>query len=176
MVNKEATKKSSAKKPAKLTRKTKSKTPVVAVINKSESIKLEQTKKSKQVGYFVAVGRRKEAVARVRLNSGTGEIIINNIPFNQYFPIFEHQFIVRQPLQASGLESGVKVSVKVAGGGKSGQAEAVRHGIARALILMDPSLRKILKPLGFLTRDARVKERKKPGLKRARRAPQWQKR
>ncbi len=131
----------------------------------------------KSLGYIFAVGRRKEAVARVRLfSNGKGEIVINNQTLIQYFPNFEHQFIILQPLKYSGLSDKFNFQIKVAGGGKSGQAEAVRHGISRSLIIADEKLRKTLKPHGFLSRDARVKERKKPGLKKARRAPQWQKR
>ncbi|MFH1111634.1 MAG: 30S ribosomal protein S9 [Patescibacteria group bacterium] len=131
----------------------------------------------KSVGYIFTVGRRKEAVARVRLFiNGKGEMVVNGKPLNQYFPNFEHQFTILQPLKISGLADKVNFQVKVLGGGKVGQADAVRHGLSRALVLADEKLRKTLKPHGFLTRDARVKERKKPGLKKARRAPQWQKR
>ncbi len=176
MVKKETIKKPIVKKSTKSPRSVKTKASVVAVV-KQPITKTEQPIKSpKHTGYIMAVGRRKEAVARIRLDSGNGELLVNNLSLNQYFPIFEHQFIVRQPLKAADLEGKVNISIKVSGGGKAGQAEAVRHGIARVLIIMDPDLRKVLKPLGFLTRDARVKERKKPGLKKARRAPQWQKR
>lgn len=131
----------------------------------------------KTAGYIFTVGRKKEAVARVRLfNNGKGDIIINGKLLNQYFPNFEHQFCILQPLKVSGLFEKINLQIKVGGGGKVGQADAIRHGISRALVVLDEKLRKTLKPYGFLTRDARVKERKKPGLKKARRAPQWQKR
>ena len=124
-----------------------------------------------------ALGRRKTAAARVRLlPSGTGVITINNRPLSNYFTLFELQDAVRAPLRTVGKEDVFDISVRVAGGGIRGQAEAVRHGIARALIKWNTDLRKTLKAEGFLRRDPRSKERKKPGLKRARRAPQWSKR
>jgi len=123
-----------------------------------------------------AVGRRKTAAARVRLTPGKGEIVINGKPFAEYFPFFEWQEIIKAPLKAVGKEKTFDVSVKVNGGGLKGQATSVQHGIARALVLWNEELRKTLKTQGYLTRDARVKERKKPGLKKARRAPQWSKR
>ncbi|BAL98418.1 MULTISPECIES: 30S ribosomal protein S9 [Caldilinea] len=126
--------------------------------------------------YVEAVGRRKEATARVRLYPGTGEIIVNDKPANVYFGRALDQMILRQPLVLTGTESSYNISVKVHGGGESGQAAAVRLGIARALCERDPNLRPALKAAGFLTRDAREKERKKPGLKRARKAPQYTKR
>lgn len=123
-----------------------------------------------------AVGRRKTAAARVRLVPGKGEIIINGKPFVAYFPYFEWQEIIQAPLKAVAKEKTFDVSVKVNGGGLKGQATSVQHGIARALVEWNEELRKTLKTQGYLTRDARVKERKKPGLKKARRAPQWSKR
>lgn len=127
--------------------------------------------------YVLAVGRRKEAVARVRLfPKGTGLVTVNNVEMAKYFPTFDLQMIITQPAKAVGLDSKVDVRVKVTGGGKVGQAEAVRHGIARALLAFDEELRKTLRAGGFLTRDSRVKERKKYGLKKARRAPQFSKR
>lgn len=126
--------------------------------------------------YVEAVGRRKEATARVRLYPGTGEIIVNDKPVNVYFGRSLDQMILRQPLVLTGTESFYNISVKVRGGGESGQAAAVRLGIARALCERDPNLRPALKAAGFLTRNAREKERKKPGLKRARKAPQYTKR
>lgn len=122
------------------------------------------------------VGRRKCASARVRLVSGNGEITVNGQPLKEFFPYFEMQEIVLAPLKAVKKEKSVTATIKVSGGGKKGQAGAAAMGIARALIEMDEELRKTLKSLKFLTRDARVKERKKPGLKKARRAPQWSKR
>ena len=123
-----------------------------------------------------AVGRRKTASARVRLQPGTGNIVVNGKPYQEYFPYFEWQNIIVAPLKAIGKEKTFDVSVKIVGGGQKGQAVAVQHGIARALLVWDAELKKTLKTQGYLTRDTRVKERKKPGLKRARRAPQWSKR
>lgn len=123
-----------------------------------------------------AVGRRKTAAARVRLVTGSGKFEVNGKPMAQYFPYFEWQDTVMAPLKAVAKEKTFDVSVKVNGGGLKGQATAVQHGIARALVIWNEELKKSLKTLGYLTRDARAKERKKPGLKRARRAPQWSKR
>lgn len=125
---------------------------------------------------FRAVGRRKEAIARVRLTQGSGLFIVNEKPVETYFPSFELLQSVQAPLVQLNLRESFDVSVKVIGGGFRGQADAVRHGIARALLIVDPEYRKTLRSLGYLTRDPRVKERKKPGLKRARRAPQFSKR
>jgi len=122
------------------------------------------------------VGRRKTARARVRMKSGAGEIIINNKTLEQYFIFPEWQEMILAPLKSVGKLKVFDFSVRVAGGGVKGQAQAVQHGIARALANYDEDCKKTLKTQGFLTRDARVKERKKPGLKRARRAPQWSKR
>ena len=126
--------------------------------------------------YVEAIGRRKEASARVRIYPGTGEIVVNDKPVDDYFGRALDQMILRQPLALTGTEATLTVSVKVHGGGESGQAAAVRLGIARALVEQDANLRPVLKAAGFLTRDARAKERKKPGLKRARKAPQYTKR
>ncbi|MFA6512125.1 MAG: 30S ribosomal protein S9 [Patescibacteria group bacterium] len=128
-------------------------------------------------GYVYAVGRRKSAVARVRIyEKEPAEIIVNNKPLAEYFPFERYQQIVLGSLEAMGGHKKGKITVRVVGGGVRGQAECIRHGIARALIGVDPEARPTLKKVGYLTRDARVKERKKYGLKRARRAPQWQKR
>lgn len=134
------------------------------------------TKINTQIQHLKAVGRRKSAAARVRLNKGSGKIIVNNKTYQEYFPFFEWQELVQAPLKTVGRDKDFDISVKVQGGGKKGQAVAVQHGIARALVRENEDLRKTLKTTGYLTRDARVKERKKPGLKRARRAPQWSKR
>lgn len=123
-----------------------------------------------------AVGRRKSASARVRVDKGTGIIVVNGVPMEKYFASFEQQSIVLAPLKALGKDKDLDISVKVAGGGKKGQSVAVQHGIARVLLLWNEEFKKTLKTLGFLTRDPRVKERKKFGLKKARRAPQWSKR
>ena len=123
-----------------------------------------------------AVGRRKTAAARVRITPGKGEIIVNGKPLKEFFPILILQQKVFLPLVTVGREKGLDVSVKVAGGGVHGQADAVCHGIARALIKWDETLRPALKAEGLLTRDPRAKERKKPGLRKARRGHQWKKR
>ncbi|MDQ6747990.1 MAG: 30S ribosomal protein S9 [Candidatus Dormibacteraeota bacterium] len=123
-----------------------------------------------------AVGRRKEAVARVRLSPGEGRITINDREFREYFPRRLLQQVVVAPLKAVDAVKRYDVAAKVEGGGVSGQAGAVVQGIARALVSNEPDLRATLKSGGFLTRDARAKERKKPGLKRARKAPQYTKR
>lgn len=121
-------------------------------------------------------GRRKNATARTRLYTGSGQIVVNERPFDAYFPRKSLQMIVRQPLVLTKLLDKVDVKVIVQGGGVSGQAEAVRHGISRALLEVDPSLRGVLKKAGFLTRDARKKERKKYGLRAARARYQYSKR
>jgi small subunit ribosomal protein S9 len=126
--------------------------------------------------YVEAIGRRKTATARVRLYPGTGEIVVNDLPANVYFGRALDQMILRQPLSLTGTEATYNISVHVNGGGDNGQAAAVRLGIARALCESDINFRPVLKSAGFLTRDARAKERKKPGLKRARKAPQYTKR
>lgn len=123
-----------------------------------------------------AVGRRKSASARVRLTKGKGAMVINGKSLQEYFPYFEWQEIIEAPLKAVAEDKNLDISVKVQGGGKKGQAVAVQHGIARALVVYNEDYKKTLKSTGYLTRDARVKERKKPGLKKARRAPQWSKR
>lgn len=126
--------------------------------------------------YVEAVGRRKTSTARVRIYPGTGEIIVNDKPVDEYFGRALDQMILRQPLTLTGSTNTVNISVKVVGGGEAGQAGAVRLGIARALMMGDANLRAPLKSAGFLSRDARAKERKKPGLKRARKAKQYTKR
>ncbi len=127
--------------------------------------------------YIAATGKRKNAIAQVRLfSNGQGKIIINGKDLKEIFPQDLLRQNILEPLVLTGLRDSVNLSVIVSGGGLSGQSIAIRHGIARALVLMDLSYRKVLKQMGFLTRDPRVKERKKPGLKKARRAPQWSKR
>ena len=121
-------------------------------------------------------GRRKNATARTRLYTGSGQIIINGRPFENYFPRKSLQMIIRQPLVLTKLLEKTDVKVNVQGGGVTGQAEAVRHGISRALLDVDPDLRGMLKKAGFLTRDARKKERKKYGLRAARARYQYSKR
>jgi small subunit ribosomal protein S9 len=125
---------------------------------------------------FLATGKRKSSIARVTLLPGNGKITINKRDLEEFFPRPLHQTIVKQPLVVSGYEGNVDVRVRVHGGGISGQAGAVRHGVARALTEIDSELRGDLKRRGFLTRDARVKERRKAGLKKARKRPQFSKR
>ena len=125
---------------------------------------------------YQAVGRRKKAIARVRLIPGEGKIVINGREIDNYFGLDTLKLIVNQPLVAADLVGKVDVVVTVAGGGVSGQAGAIRHGISRALLTVNPEYRPTLKAAGFLTRDPRMKERKKYGLKAARRAPQFSKR
>jgi len=133
--------------------------------------------KPKPEKYFEADGRRKTAVARVQLfTQGEKTFLINRKPIEVYFPAAELQQIVKSPLEIMKCLDKFRVSVIVRGGGLHAQAEAMRHGITRALVLFNPDFRKRLKKAGFLTRDSRMRERKKFGLKRARRAPQWQKR
>jgi small subunit ribosomal protein S9 len=125
---------------------------------------------------YIATGKRKRSVARVIVRGGDGRITINDREIEEYFPRARHRTIVSSPLVATGYESNVEIRIRVHGGGISGQAGAVRHGIARALTEVDPELRGELKRRGFLTRDARAKERRKAGFKKARKKPQFSKR
>ncbi len=127
-------------------------------------------------GPVQATGRRKHSIARVQLKSGRGEIIVNGKPVSQYFGRKILDIIVRQPLVVTGTGDKFDIIARVQGGGMSGQAGALRHGIARALQEYDPEMRAALKKAGLLTRDPRMKERHKYGLKKARRAPQYSKR
>ncbi len=127
--------------------------------------------------YYQGTGRRKTAVARVRLFPGAGEFVVNGRAPADYFgarPVYQRELM--RPLEVAGYAQGFNVLVKVRGGGVSGQVGAVRHGVARALLDMDPALRPVLRNAGLLTRDPRMKERKKVGLKRARKRPQYTKR
>ena len=126
--------------------------------------------------YFYGTGRRKSSVARVRVYNGTGKITINDRDIDEYFGLETLKLIVRSPLAVDGVEDKFDIVVRVVGGGISGQAGAIRHGLSRALLQYDENLRPALKKAGFLTRDPRMKERKKYGLKAARRAPQFSKR
>ena len=126
--------------------------------------------------YFYGTGRRKKSVARVRVYPGTGKIIINDREIDNYFGLETLKLIVRQPLVLTETAEKFDVICKVQGGGVTGQAGAIRHGLSRALLQHDENLRPLLKKAGFLTRDPRMKERKKYGLKGARRAPQFSKR
>ena len=127
--------------------------------------------------YLYGTGRRKSAVARVRVfENGTGAITINGRDIDDYFGLDTLKLIVRQPLVTTDMLGKVDITVTVAGGGGSGQAGAIRHGLSRALVVLNPEFRAALKAAGFMTRDPRMKERKKYGLKAARRAPQFSKR
>jgi small subunit ribosomal protein S9 len=128
------------------------------------------------VNDFYGTGRRKTAAARVFLAPGSGNITVNNHPLDEYFGRETARMIVRQPLEVVQLTDKVDIKVTVRGGGNSGQAGAIRHGIARALLAQDESLRGSLRRAGFLTRDARAVERKKVGLRKARKRPQYSKR
>lgn len=133
--------------------------------------------KGKLNKYYEAVGRRKTAIARVRLfTRGDKAFIVNELPFEKHFPSPEFKSIIEAPLIKMNCADRFRISVLVKGGGVNAQAEAIRHGIARALVLFNADFKKRLKKSGYLTRDPRMKERKKPGLRRARRAPQWAKR
>ena len=126
--------------------------------------------------YFAATGRRKNSIARVRIVDGNGTVTVNDRPFAAYFPRESNRLIIMQPLELAKLEAKIDVFANVNGGGLSGQAGAIKHGISRALVTMDESLKKDIKKAGFLTRDARMRERKKYGRKRARRRFQFTKR
>lgn len=154
-------------------------------IKKTEKVKKVRKKIKKAIPkvelraekYFEAEGRRKTAVARVRLwTKGKKEFLINKKSLEEYFPTFELRQTTKSSLEKMKCLDKFRILVMVKGGGLSSQAEAIRHGLARVLVLFNSDFRKRLKKAGFLTRDARMRERKKFGLKRARRAPQWQKR
>ena len=126
--------------------------------------------------YFYGTGRRKKSVARVRIYPGSGSITINNRDIDDYFGLDTLKLIINQPFAVTETEGKFDIVANVKGGGMSGQAGAIRHGVARALLTVDENYRSALKKAGFLTRDPRMKERKKYGLKAARRAPQFSKR
>ena len=154
-----------AKEAKKVTKK-----PIVKKVEEPEVV-------AKQVKYLEGVGRRKTAVARVRLiPQGEKAFLVNGKSINTYFPAIELQQTAKAALERMSCLDKFGISVKVKGGGITAQAEAIRHGIARSLVLFNPDFRKRLNKAGFLTRDPRMRERKKFGLKRARRAPQWSKR
>ncbi|MCC6564114.1 30S ribosomal protein S9 [Candidatus Uhrbacteria bacterium] len=161
---KEVKKKAPAKKAA---------TKKVAKAEEGEAV----TETSKGGSYLYAIGRRKSAIAKVRLiKNGKGLYTVNGKPMEEFFTTWESRSMVTSPIKIAGLEGAVDMSAETTGGGQMGQAEAVRLGISRALCELNPTYRKTLKKLGYLKRDPRAKERKKPGLRKARRAPQWSKR
>lgn len=134
---------------------------------------MEKTKNN----YIEAVGRRKTATARVRLTEASKtKVTVNGLPVNEYFKTSMLIATTTAPIVKGEVPGGYEISARVEGSGQVAQSEAIRHGVARALIKMDPELRTTLKKLGFLKRDQRTKERKKPGLRKARKAPQWSKR
>jgi len=136
----------------------------------------DETLIKKPERYVEAVGRRKTAIARVRLFTRSGDFTVNGRPYGAYFPTMEMQKTAEEALKKMKLWERFRVSIRARGGGLHAQAEAVRMGLARCLVKFNPDFRKRLKKAGFLTRDQRMKERKKFGLKKARRAPQWAKR
>jgi small subunit ribosomal protein S9 len=169
------TKKEVKKKESKKTIKQESKKEKEVVVKKQVAV--DDKKVDKKSEYLYAVGRRKTSVAQVRVfKKGTGEIVINEKKLDVFFKTSVLQEKLVDALKVVGQKDKLDVSIKVLGGGFNSQAEAARHGIARALIQLNPNFRKPLKKSGYLTRDPRRKERKKPGLKRARKAPQWKKR
>ncbi len=125
---------------------------------------------------YIGTGRRKSSTARVRLTRGSGQIVVNRLPLDEYFGRETSRMIVRQPLVTAEMENTFDIEVNVGGGGNSGQAGAIRHGITRALLVYDEALRRKLRKAGFVTRDAREVERKKVGLHKARKRPQYSKR
>ena len=129
-----------------------------------------------QITKYSAVGRRKEAIARVWLSPGKGDILVNQQPYEKYFIRETDRIIIKQPLQITNNISNYDIAANIKGGGLTGQAGALRHGIARALLLAEPGLKDLLRKHGFLTRDPRMKERKKYGQKGARKRFQWTKR
>ena len=145
-------------------------------VAKKPAAKKTTKKATAKAQEFLGTGRRKCSVARVRVTTGNGNITINDKTIDEYFDLETLKTIVRQPLVLTETLNSVDVVVNIYGGGKTGQAGAIRHGITRALIEFRPELRPELKKAGFVTRDARKKERKKYGLKKARRAPQFSKR
>lgn len=175
---------SKAEKKAPAAKKVAPKAEKKAPAAKKAAVKADETVEEapkmadmKKGSYLSAIGRRKEAIARIRIiKNGKGAMTVNGRPATSYFTTYELREIVQSPLKAVGQDDAVDVSAKVQGGGLRGQAEAVRLGTSRALIQLNPTFRKALKKLGFLSRDARVKERKKFGLRGARRAKQWSKR
>ena len=147
----------------------------VKKVRKTPAKKTTKTKSSK-VQEFLGTGKRKSSVARVRISVGTGKFIVNDKNLEEYFDLDTLIAIAKSPLVLTNTSSEVDVKVNVYGGGISGQAGAIRHGVTRALMLYRPELRPELKKAGYVTRDARIKERKKYGLKKARKAPQFSKR
>jgi len=170
-------KKTKTKKKTKAVKKTAKKPKTKKKKIEKESKKKVEKEEVIEVKYYEATGRRKRAVARIRMfTRGARNFLINNKSLKEYFPTYQLQKTALSALEKMKCLDKFNISVVVRGGGLNAQAEAVRHGTARALMLFNPDFRKRLKKAGFLKRDSRMRERKKPGLKRARRAPQWKKR
>lgn len=150
--------------------------PTTTTTKKAEESNEKQTIATPGGKYYYANGKRKTSVARVRLYKGKGEIVVNNKEVNKHFPIKELVGLINNPFKLTGTEKQFDTIVKVEGGGVSSQAEAVCHGISKALVTLDPLNKAVLRKAGMLTRDSRTKERKKYGLKRARKGPQFSKR
>ncbi|MBI4117498.1 MAG: 30S ribosomal protein S9 [Parcubacteria group bacterium] len=144
----------------------------------SPSVESNDSKAAFEGKYLYAVGKRKSSIARVKLYmTGKGDIVVNGKNYEQVLGFTaDMKYAIVSPFQVLGMKKEYSVDAKVYGGGKRGQSDALRHGIAKALVLLDPENKKTLRKAGFVTRDPRVKERRKPGLKKARRAPQWAKR
>jgi len=179
MATKSTTTKSTVKKPRAVAAKKPAApkaAPVEAVADKAEAQVQEAPKHTGKERYIFATGRRKTAVSNVRLFEGKGDMIVNKIPLKQYFAYSFYLDEIGKPLEVTGLAGKYYFTAHVNGGGPHAQATALRHGISMALGKISEDIRKVLKKNGFLTRDDRKKERKKPGLKRARRSPQWAKR
>lgn len=170
-------KKTEIKKPVAVKEKKIEKKETAENVEKIEKVEKIEERAADFSGKFVsAIGRRKTATAQVRVyENGKGAILVNGIKASKYFTS-DAVSLISQPLKAVGKQRDLNVSVITRGGGKNGQMEAIRHGITRALVKLDPESREVLKVNGWLTRDPREVERKKPGLKKARKAPQWSKR
>ncbi len=171
-------KKTSARRAVKNVKKETKKEDIKQVLKPQNLIKDENKEQIKEKDkYIYGTGGRKEATVQLRLfPDGQGKFLVNDKDYMKYFPYFEFQKIVTMPLEQLGLKNKFDIIVKVKGGGTRGQAEAIRYALSHSLVKFNTNFRKSLKKLKFLTRDSRIKERKKPGLKKARRAPQWQKR
>lgn len=142
----------------------------------TKTVKEETKSPSPKGKYFYANGKRKSSIAKVRLYKGTGEIFINNKPASEYVSVKTLIGLIKSPLKLTASDKRYDITVMVQGGGVTSQAQAIRHGVSKALVEADPLNKPTLRKAGFLTRDSRVKERKKPGLKRARKGPQFSKR
>jgi len=165
------------KKTTSVKKESAKKSPEKKSVEKDSPVKEKKVKINISGKYIKAIGRRKTSVAQVRMyEKGEGEIIVNDQPGLDYFKKEENLNIVLQPLKLVSKAKDFNFSIIVKGGGILGQLDAIRHGIARALVKYDPEFKTILKTSGYITRDPRQKERKKPGLKKARKAPQWSKR